>query len=377
MRFDLEKYRDELEYLVNIDSGSKCLEGVAKVADWFANRYQAMGWKTEDIAAEPGQYGKSVLARSSDSETFDLLILCHVDTVFPDGTAQKRPFSEAEGQFRGPGVADMKSGCLMALYALEQLESSGWFAGNIGVFLNGEHELSCPTTRGLIESLSRKSKLVVTTEPARANGACVRQRKGILRYVFDFYGRSAHSGVNPQDGVCAVTEMAKMILRLKSLEDLESGITVNPGLVQGGQSINSIPDHASCSVDIRVIELADGERIDREVRFFAEHPEHPDIRVDLKGGITRPPLVPTARGDEVIAALTEIGRRYELDLKWDFSGGGSDASFASAMGVPALCGLGPVGGGYHTEKEYLKTSDLQQRLCLFRDFLEAVANQSI
>ena len=372
MQFDLNKFREELNHLVNIDSGSRCIEGVNELADWFSERYQSLGWQLETFCAKPDLYGKSVLVYSDSSDVFDLLILCHIDTVFPAGAAEARPFAVEQGRFTGPGVADMKAGCLMTLHALEQLKSEGRLSGKVAVFLNGEHELSCPTTRSLIEKFSKRAKVVVSTEPARANGACVRQRKGILRYVMQFEGRSAHSGVNPEDGICAVTEMSRMIVRLKGLEDSARGITVNPGLVRGGQSINTVPDAATCEVDIRVIRLEDAEKMDLEVRAIAGNASDARVKISLKGGITRPPLVPTARGDELIERLTAVGRSYGLDLQWDFSGGGSDASFASAFGIPALCGIGPVGGGYHTDKEYLQTTDLQERLCLFRDFVEGV-----
>jgi glutamate carboxypeptidase len=377
MDFDLKTYRDDLEYLVNIDSGSRCIDGVNRVTDWFADRYRAMGWSTKDIVTEPEMYGKSTLVKNTDSDDFDLLILCHVDTVFPDETAKNRPFGSTEDRFTGPGVADMKAGCLMALMAFEQISANSKLEAKFGVLLNGEHEISCPTIRPVIEQLSKKSKLVVTTEPARADGSCVRQRKGILRYHLQFHGKTAHSGVNPEDGVCAITEMAHMILVLKELEDPEVGITVNPGLVEGGQSVNTIPHYASCNVDIRVIRPEDSERMDQTVRSLVQSPKDSRVKIELAGGITRPPLVPTPRGDEVMHGLNAIAANYGIDLKWAFSGGGSDASYASAMGIPSLCGLGPVGGGYHTEKEYLETGDLQARLCMFRDFLRAVDQKSI
>jgi glutamate carboxypeptidase len=378
MQFDLTRYEQELRHLVNIDSGSRCIDGVNTVADWFAGRYAALGWPVEEIAARPDEYGKSIYTWSGDPENLDLLILCHSDTVFPANTAKERPFAiDDAGRYTGPGVADMKAGCLMTLHSLEQLVAEGRLAGNIGVFLNGEHELSCPTTRSVIEKKSSKAKVVVSTEPGRANGSYVRQRKGILRYKLTFQGKSAHSGVDPENGVCAVTEMARMIVALRGLDDPERGITVNPGIVSGGVSINAIPDRAECELDARVVELEDGPKLDAAIQKIATNPFDKAVTVDLQGGITRPPLVPTQRGDELIEAITKMGKPYGINVTWGFSGGGSDASFASAMGKPALCGIGPVGGGYHTDREYLQTVDLQGRLCIFRDFVEAIGNQQI
>jgi len=375
MDFDLHRFEQELAFLVNIDSGSRCLDGVNRIADWFADRLHTLGWTVRFVQEKPDLYGKSVYAVNGSPGPTDLLILSHIDTVYPEGTAAGRPFSRTSGTFTGPGVADMKAGCLMALHAFEQLQENSGIPGHIGFFLNGEHELSCPTTRPFIEEISRDSRVVIATEPARMDGSCVSQRKGILRYRLQFKGKSAHSGVNPQNGACAVTEMASVILYLKGLEDPASGITVNPGLVTGGTSVNIVPDLAECQVDVRVVEMEDADRIDRLVRERVLNPVNRSVRSVLEGGITRPPLVPTERSRELISGINGIARNYEVDLKWSFSGGGSDASFASAFGIPALCGMGPVGGHYHSEQEYLQTVDLQERLCIFRDTVAAICRK--
>lgn len=375
--FDLDAFERDLAQLVNIDSGSRCRDGVNRVADWFGERLAALGWQSAVVDRSPDKYGKSLFAWRGDPEAMDLLVLCHTDTVFPDGTAKARPFAKKDGLYTGPGVADMKAGCLMALYALEQLQAAGRLQGSIGLFLNGEHELSCPTTRSFIEEKSRHARVVIATEPARVDGSCVRQRKGILRYVLRFQGRSAHSGVAPELGSCANTEMARTILRLKELEDPTKGITVNPGIARGGDSVNAVPDAAECHVDIRVVEMEDALRIDQTVHRMVAKPVDERVRIQLEGGITRPPLEPSTRGDELIEAINKIAAGYGIELSWSFSGGGSDASFASPLGVPALCGMGPVGGNYHTDREFLQTVDLMERLCIFRDTVEAICRRSI
>lgn len=374
MTFDLNAFENELTFLVNLDSGSRCIDGVNEVADWFARRFEALGWPVEEVQAQPDQYGKSLYTWFGNPAELDLLILCHHDTVFPAGTAQGRPFSKTPESYRGPGVADMKAGCLMTLHSLEQLHHAGKLAGSVGVFFNGEHELSCPTTRSFIEDKSKLAKVVVATEPARADGSCVRQRKGILRYVLTFHGKSAHSGVDPENGHCAVTEMARIILALRAFDDPERGININPGIANGGTSINAVPNLAECRVDIRIVHMEDALRIDKLIRELVLSPFDPGVTVELEGGITRPPLVPNQRSDELIEGINRIAKTHGLDLTWSYSGGGSDASFASGLGIPALCGLGPVGGNYHTEREFLQTTDLHERLCLFRDTVEAICH---
>ena len=377
MKFDLAQYEEELRHLVNIDSGSRCIEGVNTVTGWFRERYEAMGWAAEAWEPANGAFGRSVFLWRGDPEALDLLIICHTDTVFPEGTARERPFAVVNKRYTGPGVADMKAGCLMALHAIGQLEGGRRLRGNLGVILNGEHELSCPTVRPFLEKISRRAKVVLTTEPARPDGSCVKQRKGILRFTVSFRGKSAHSGVEPEKGRCAVTEMARFILDLKAFEDPGRGISVNPGVVSGGTSVNAVPDAAECRLDIRVIELGDAHRLDEAVRRRAAEKHDPDVRIDLEGGITRPPLTPNERSEDLISGINAIASRYRIDLKWSFSGGGSDASYASAFGIPALCGLGPVGGGYHTAGEYLETVDLEERMCIFRDTVEGICNGTL
>jgi glutamate carboxypeptidase len=375
--FDLQVFQSELEWLVNIDSGSRCVEGVNTVTDWFSERFNSINWTVESIHPPHADLGRSALAWTGDRDNLDLLIISHTDTVFPAETAKKRPFRVVEDRYTGPGVADMKAGCLMAWYALRELQMEGRLHGNVAILLNGEHELSCPTIRPFIEKISQCAKVVVTTEPARADGSCVRQRKGILRYKIAFHGKSAHSGVEPEKGHCAVTEMARFIISLKNLEDRERGISVNPGVVSGGTSVNAIPGTAECQLDIRVTELADAYRLDKAVRERTQNPANPDVRISLEGGITRPPMVPNARSEELIHGINQIARNYDIDLHWTFSGGGSDASYASAFGIPALCGLGPVGGNYHTDEEYLEINQLQERMCIFRDMVEAIVKGAL
>ena len=366
-----------MQTLVNIDSGSTCVEGVNELASWFSRHFEALGWPVVIEEPKPGLFGKSVFTWHGDPLALDLLVICHLDTVFPAGTAARRPFEVNGDRYLGPGVADMKAGCLMALNSMELLHRAGRLHGSVGVFFNGEHELSCPNTRSSIEAKSKAAKVVVTTEPARADGSCVRQRKGVLRYTLKFHGRSAHSGVDPENGICAVTEMARMILSLKELADPEAGISVNPGLVKGGVSVNAVPDFAECRLDVRVNRPEAAERLDAVIRRMVDEPVDPGIRIELSGGITRPPMIPNDRSEELIEGINRIARGYGLDLNWSFSGGGSDASFASAFGIATLCGLGPVGGGYHTEREYIEIPGLRERMSVFRDMVEAICNGSI
>ena len=371
---DTKRFYNELEELANIDSGSYCTAGVTRIAEWFADGFAELGWKSVWYDLAPGKQGKSVFVGPEDLDEMDLFVICHVDTVFPEGEAAKRPFSTGENRIFGPGVADMKSGCLFTLYALEQLVAEGADLGRIGVFFNGEHEISCPNTRKIIEEYSAKSRMVITAEPTRANGAHVKQRKGILRYTVTFEGKTAHSGNNPEDGVCAVTEMAHWILFFKSLENHDKGISATPGMAHGGETINAVPDKAELRVDMRVARLEDA--LDLEKTVGERKPFDPRVTVTVKGGTTRPPMMPNEQTEELCAIVEEIGKELDLPISWAFAGGGSDGSFASAVGKPVLCGLGPVSGKMHTKDEFINTTDLEKRFLEFKEIVRRFSNHS-
>ena len=370
---NLPDYLQDLETLVNIDSGSYDIAGVNQVQDWFYKQFvQELGYQATDYDAEPDRLGRSILYSQGDNHHFDLLILCHADTVFPKGEAAKRPFQIQENRVMGPGTADMKGGCLFTLYALRELIQRNEKIGNIGIFFNGEHEIGCPNTRHIIEALSRKSRIVIATECTRANGAYVKQRKGILRYCINFKGISAHSGNNPEDGACAILEMAQWIVALKALAEPARGISVNTGVVRGGTSVNTIPDQAELHIDIRVCEAEDAERLAQKVS--ALQALNPKVTVTIQGGITRPPMVPNAKTEKLCALVEQMGIKQGIIVQWASVGGGSDASFASAMGKPALCGLAPTGSGIHTENEALFLDDIHQRYEIFKEMLQAFSN---
>lgn len=371
--FNNTQFRNELEHLVNIDSGSFCTDGVRLVNKWFAERFEKAGWDIKWFEHEKGPKSNSFLAYKGNDAEFNLLVLCHTDTVFPEGEVAKRPFklSDDGERYTGPGVADMKSGCLFALYSAEELIKDPKFGGKVAYFFNGQHEEGGSIgTKEIIELYSSRSKFVIATEPARPSGMCLKQRKGISRYTLTFKGKSAHAGVNPEDGECAITEMAHWIIYLSSLTDYSKGITVNCGVVKGGTVPNAVADFAELKIDVRVVVYEDAKRIEKLIFDKLDNKINQKVDVEIAGRITRPPLMPCLESEKVAATITEMGKKYGLDIKWTSSGGGSDASFSSGMGIPSLDGIAAVGGGFHTEREYLETKDIDKRYYLFNDTIK-------
>ena len=368
---DILTFQTELESIVNIDSGTYVRDGVNKMADIFAEKFTSLGWQINWFETDASMYGRSFVCAPNLEQDFDLLVLCHHDTVFPEGEVAARPFSIEGTKFKGPGVADMKTGLLFTWHALRQLHEEGKIVKNIAVFFNAEHEISCPNTRVIIEALSKRSKVAVTSESARANGANVYKKKGIARYTIKFTGKAAHSGVNPLDGVDAIEELAHWILYFKSLINPDKGIYFNPGMVSGGKAINVVPETAELKLDVRFTDYADGKEIDALIRSRINQPFNPAIEIELEGGIRRPPMTPVARTKTLQEIVEGIGRKKGHDVTWGFSGGGSDASFAAALGVPSLCGMAGVGGALHSKDEYLETSDLITRFEIYKETLDA------
>lgn len=368
---DIQNFQSELETIVNIDSGTYVRAGVNKMADIFSDKFKSLGWQIQWFEKDASRYGRSFVCAPNLDQNFDLLVLCHLDTVFPEGEVAERPFSVEGTKFKGPGVADMKAGLLFTWHALKQLQAEAKLEKNIAVFFNAEHEISCPNTREIIEDLARKSRVAITSESARANGSYVYKKKGIARYTIRFNGKAAHSGVNPEDGIDAIEELARWVLYFKSLIDLEKGIYLNPGMVSGGKAINAVAESAELKLDVRFTEYTDGKALDALIRSRIAAPFNPEISIELEGGIKRPPMTPVPETKRLQKIVEQIGQDKGHKVTWGFSGGGSDASFSAALGVPSLCGMAAVGGSLHSKEEYLEISDLETRFEVYKETLDA------
>jgi len=298
-----------------------------------------------------------------------VLLLCHMDTVWPTGTIQQRPFRVEAGLGYGPGILDMKAGIAIALHALETLRAHNLAPQQrVRILVNSDEEVGSTTSRQLIEEEARKSAQVYCLEPgAGKEGALKTGRKGVGMFQVKVTGRAAHAGNEPEKGISAVEEMAHQILRLHSLTDLARGTTVNVGVVQGGAVRNQIAAFAEAMVDLRVTTMQEGERVVNEI--LSSTPVLAGASVEIRGGLNRPPMERT----ETTALLLNSVRRFADPLGINLSeaqvGGGSDAQFAAAVGVPVLDGLGGVGEGPHADHEYVVVAELPRRVALLASIL--------
>ncbi len=301
-----------------------------------------------------------------------ILLLGHSDTVWPVGTLRRRPFREADGRLWGPGVLDMKAGIAMAIEAVRLLARLNRPVGRrVVLLLSSDEEIGSPTSRDLIEREARRSDAVLVLEPGTGlEGKLKTARKGVAVYTIRVLGQAAHAGVDFAAGANAVVELARQIQRAAGFTRLARGITVSPGVVRGGTRSNVVPEEAAVEVDVRVPRLKDAEDLDR--RFRALNPYDERCRIEVTGGLNRPPMERSPGGLRLFRLARELAREIGLELEESSSGGGSDGNFTAALGVPTLDGLGAVGEGAHAENECVLVDRIAERIAVLAGLIQAI-----
>jgi glutamate carboxypeptidase len=297
-----------------------------------------------------------------------ILLLCHMDTVFPLGTLEKMPYREADGKTYGPGVLDMKSGIVISLTAIEMLQQSGGLNRPVTLLCTSDEEVGSLTSEKLIVELARESELVLVLESAMPDGSLKTWRKGVGEFRVKVKGHAAHAGGAHEEGRNAIEEMSHQVLAIQKMTDYEKGTTLNVGVMRGGTVSNVVPEEAVSEVDVRVMQPGEWERL--EVEIAALKPVLDGTSLEITGGLNRPPMP----FDETMKATFEkartIGAEIGIELKASGSGGGSDANFVAPLGIPVLDGLGAVGEGLHSEREFIVADSLGERAKLLAALLQ-------
>ena len=293
-----------------------------------------------------------------------VLALGHGDTVWPLGTLAGMPFRNSKGRLWGPGVMDMKGGLAIFIAALECLRELDIPAPQrVLLQVNSEEEVGSPTSRGLTEANARASHAVLVLEPGTGlAGKLKTARKGIGDYRLAVHGRASHAGVDFEAGASAVLEIARQIEKIAGFTNLARGITVNPGVVHGGTRSNVVAAEASAHIDMRIARLRDAAALDKKFRGLK--PFDPRCRLDVSGGLNRPPMEPSPGGRRLFRTARQHAAALGIELEESFTGGGSDGNFTAACGVPTLDGLGVVGVGAHAADESLLAGRLADRTAL-------------
>ncbi len=346
--------------LVEIESPSTSKTAVDRLGQRLAQELAILGARIQFYPQ--AQTGNHLLARWG-SGPGGFLLLFHMDTVFETGTIALRPFRQAGGHIYGPGALDMKSSIAMFLGMVRLAQQEGlWSDPSVTALFTTDEEIGSLTSRSLIESEARQARVVFCLEPAMSNGALKTARKGTGDITLKVKGVAAHAGVDHARGRNAIQELAYHILEVQKLTNYEDGTTLNTGLVRGGTRPNVVPEEALAVVDFRVSSLEELGRLQAWVQSRVPVMEGTSLEAQIQ--LNRPPMP----RDTVMAASFQkaslIARELGLDLAEGSTGGGSDANFAAALGMPVLDGLGPVGGGAHSEREYVQVSTLPERAAL-------------
>ncbi|MCK0470910.1 M20 family metallopeptidase [Halalkalibacter sp. APA_J-10(15)] len=360
-----------LEKLVNIDSGSHDKEGVDQIGRELAPYFTQLGFELE--VKEQEEVGDHLVYRFGSTQP-SILIVAHMDTVFERGTSVKRPFSIEGRRAYGPGVIDMKASLVSVIYALSYLKESGSSAyEHVQILLTSDEEIGSPTSRSLIEKEAKGKRYALVMEPARRDGSVVTGRRGNGRFVIEVSGRAAHSGIEPEKGRSAIEELAHKIVKLHDLNDHERGISVNVGIIAGGNAVNTISDTAIGHIDVRVATIEQAKEMELKIEQLCATSDVQGTNIELTGDMSRPPMVKNKQINELYRVVKKVGAELGLSIKDTKTGGGSDASFTAAMGIPTIDGLGPIGGYAHSEKEYLDVDSLTERTLLLAKIIEKLA----
>ncbi|MCX6035550.1 MAG: M20 family metallopeptidase [Chloroflexi bacterium] len=296
-----------------------------------------------------------------------ILLLAHMDTVFPLGTLAKMPFYEKDGKVFGPGVSDMKGGIVVALTALTAVLETGSLAHPITALFTSDEEIGSGTSRALIEKLAAESALVLVLEPGMLDGSVKTWRKGVGEFTVRVRGRAAHAGGDHEKGRNAIEEMAHQVLAIQKLTDYNKGTTLNAGVIRGGIASNVVPDEASLEVDLRVMQPGEAERISTAMQALKPFLDGTSLKVT--GGLNRPPMPFSDTIKATFEKVKAIAANENIELKANGTGGASDANFVAPLGIPVLDGLGPSGGEYHSEREFIFRDSLSERVKLLAAIL--------
>jgi glutamate carboxypeptidase len=352
---------DLLREVVNIDSGSYDKAGVDAVGQRFQTFFAEHSLTTTTEAN--ATFGEAIHIRLDDKPSNEkpILLMGHRDTVFPKGEVAKRPFTIDGGRAYGPGVADMKAGLVMNAFVLAAFKKHGGNPAPLAGLITSDEEIASPSSRPIIEAAARKARCVLNSEPGRPTGAVVTGRKGGVFMVFEIIGKAAHSGGAFEKGISAIAELAHKIVAIHALTDLKRGITLNVGLVRGGQSVNTTAPSAGGDIDFRYINPADRADILEKIKAIVAHATVPGTTASLVIRGEFLPLTQNADAAALFAGYASAAGQVGLAITGEFSGGCADSGFTAAVGCPTLCSVGPVGGNAHTEEEYLELDSIVPR----------------
>jgi glutamate carboxypeptidase len=358
---------------VECESPSDHPAGVNRFTDLLAARVKDMARvRVYPGGSACGKHIRCEFALPDSKKPGQILVLGHSDTVWPSGTLRTMPFRRAKGRLWGPGVFDMKAGLAFFIFAMRALrELDGPVARKVILQVNSDEEIGSPSSRALTEDAARSSAAVLVLEPGTGlDGKLKTARKGVGDYTITVRGRAAHAGVDFTNGASAILEMARQLEKIAGFTRLNRGITVSPGVIQGGTRSNVIPAECRAEIDVRIPRASDGAYLER--RFASLKPFDPRCALEVTGGLNRPPMERSAGTRALFRKARALAAELGVALEESSTGGGSDGNFTAALGVPTLDGLGAVGEGAHAGHESILVGRIADRTALLAKLVAGI-----
>jgi len=348
-----------LKTLVNIDSGSYNKAGVDRAGEAICRFFEAQAIGYDIIPNDT--FGNAIRATLGPPGDRRILLMGHRDTVYPDGEASRRPFRIEGPHGFGPGVADMKAGLVMNCFVAAALNKFSAAPAPVTVLFTADEEIGSPSSRAIIEAEARRAALVLNAEPGRPGNAVVTGRKAGIFMRFAVTGKAAHAGANFEQGASAIGEMAHKIVALHALTDLAKGITVNVGVVKGGQTVNTVAPSAQGEIDLRYVDPTDRATMLGKIEAIMARSTVPGTSATFEPYAEFLPLVQTPAGKRLFELYRDCGQALGATITGIFTGGCSDAGFSAGVGAPTLCAVGPVGARTHSPDEYVELASIAAR----------------
>lgn len=332
----------------------------------LGRRLEAVGATVETIVQhETGDHLRAVIGSGPTS----VMILGHFDTVWPVGSVARMRMREEGGRLYGPGVFDMKAGIAIAMLAARAVMSTGRLGDRrLAMVFTADEERGSGSSRALVEAEALRSDAVFVLEPSLPGGALKTGRKGCGEFELHIRGIPAHAGVDPAQGSSAIDELAAQVAALGALRDPDTGVSVNVGVIDGGERPNVVAEHARAVIDVRASSREDARRAEAAIR--ALQPTLDGTTMEVNGGFSRPPLERTPAVARLYERAQKLAGELGRPLDEGSTGGGSDGNFTAALGVPTLDGLGAVGDGAHALHEHVDIEHLTWRAALLAGLIE-------
>ncbi|NLK66565.1 MAG: M20 family metallopeptidase [Campylobacteraceae bacterium] len=369
---ELALFLDELKELTDIESPTYYKEGVTEVLNWFVKKADSLGLKHKVLELNSDKVADCLfISNNLEADSYDILLVGHMDTVFPVGSVAKVPFTLKDGKINALGIIDDKAGALLSFYIIKELDLDSI---NVGILLNSCEETGSAPSKEVIKEYARKSKQCLVLEPARPDGSLVATRKGIVACVVDFHGVAAHAGNYHELGRSAVVEASNFIVELSKLTDYKAGHTFNAVMTSGGTAHNVVPDFASVTFEMRYRVSSSEQFLKEKLDEILAKPFIDGVTSKVTIANTLPPMIDEESLPRIKALFDEVAKEQNTKVTWVDAGGASDGNIISSVGCPVIDGLGPTGGEIHTHNEYMVVDSVVPKCNLVVEVIKRLTN---